>query len=146
MVKVSLFALLTSFLLATWFILVLQLPSVILESNSPELQNRLMNRLPNNPPVHQHLIGTNRHSALWTEELQESWLVQYETTVLVLLGLHLVMMEEGHLSICCFHWLINKETAWPDRSEHRCVEQTEQNVGKKAMSQTPWSQLPGQTC
>ena len=32
---------------------------------------------------------------------------------------------------CCFHWLINKETAWPDRSEHRWVEQTEQNAGKK---------------
>ena len=24
----------------------------------------------------------------------------------------------GLLSICCFHWLINKETAWADRSEH----------------------------
>ena len=33
--------------------------------------------------------------------------------------------------LCCFHWLINKETAWPDRSEHRWVEQTEQNAGKK---------------
>ena len=32
---------------------------------------------------------------------------------------------------CCFHWLINKETAQPDRSERRWVEQTEQNAGKK---------------
>ena len=28
----------------------------------------------------------------------------------------------GLLSMFCFHWLINKETAWPDMSEHRWVE------------------------
>ena len=41
------------------------------------------------------------------------------------------LMQAGHVTMCCFHWLINKETAWPDRSEHRQVEQTEQNAGKK---------------
>ena len=33
--------------------------------------------------------------------------------------------------MCCFHWLINKKTAWPDRSVYRQAEQTEQNAGKK---------------
>ena len=40
-------------------------------------------------------------------------------------------MQVGLVSMYCFHWLINKETAWPDRSEHRQEEQTEQNAGKK---------------
>ena len=43
---------------------------------------------------------------------------------------------------CCFHWLINKETAWPDRSEHRWVEQTEQNAGKKGSEVDTMIPLP----
>ena len=43
---------------------------------------------------------------------------------------------------CCFHWLINKETAWPDRSEPRWVEQTEQNAGKKGSEAVAMLLLP----
>ena len=33
--------------------------------------------------------------------------------------------------MCCFYWLINKETAWPDRAELRQMEKTELNSGRK---------------
>ena len=31
----------------------------------------------------------------------------------------------------CFHWLINKETTWPDRAELKQAENTELNSGRK---------------
>ena len=42
------------------------------------------------------------------------------------------------VSFYVLHSLVIKETAWPDRSEHRKVGKTEQNAGrKKAVRQLP---------
>ena len=34
----------------------------------------------------------------------------------------ILVMWECHISICWFHWLSNKQTAWPHSLEHRWVE------------------------
>ena len=49
--------------------------------------------------------------------------------------------------MCCFYWLIDKETAWPDRAELRQAKKTELNSGrKKAETERTVMELPGQTC
>ena len=44
--------------------------------------------------------------------------------------------------MCCFHWAINKETAWPDRADFRQAEKTELNVVKKGKMADIMDPLP----